>query len=176
MNIKIQLVFNEENTPYLLDISSLLYDFELLHDFSLVICSEEYSDYRFSRYFWYRNGRPVKKQHRLRAARIIKESPLTIELIFAGITVFSGALWVMVQAIERIRDWNLNKEKLRREVEKLRIENQLRRVELDQKIQEKKASFEIFNSLMRRLESNSINLVDMNIDVDENNRDTFTYR
>jgi hypothetical protein len=175
MDIKLELVFSEEKKPYLLDISSLLYDFELLHDFSLVICAEEYSEYRFSRYFWYRNGRPIKPTHKIRASRIVKESPLTVELVLAGITALSGAFWVLVQAMEKIRNWKLNKEKLKQEVEKLRLENQIKRVELEQKVQEKEA-FEIFTSLMNRFESNPISLVDIHISIEKTKEEKFEFR
>jgi len=166
-NIRIRLVFNEEKRPYLLDISSLLYDFELLHDFSLLLCAEDYSDYRFSRFFWYRKGRPLKANHKLRATRIIKESPLTVELIVSGVILLSGAFWALVQAIEKISNWKLDKEKKRLEIEKLKrelskanLDIEKARIELDQKVLERE-TFSILRSLIRRLESNPISLVDI---------------
>ena len=167
--IKIRLVFENENKPYFLDISSLFYDFELLHDFSLLLCAEEYYGYRFSQYFWYRRGRPLKDEHRLRVLKIIKESPLTVELILSIVAVSSGAIWVIVQAIEKISNWKLNKEKLKLEVEKLRHEKNVRyydeqkaRIEMENKLQERKC-WDIFNSLLKRLEINPIKLKDIDL-------------
>ena len=166
MDIKLRLVFSEKEKPYLLDISSLLYDFELLHDFSLILSAEEYYDYKFSRYFWYRKGRPIKAHHKIRAARIIKESPLTIELVLAGV----GALWLLLQAMEKIHNWRLNREKRRWEVEKLRIETKIKEMELEQKVQERQASG-ILYPLIDRFERNPISLVDMDIEIIESDED-----
>ena len=74
MNVRLKLVFSEEKRPYLLDITSLLYDFELLHDFSLILWADDYSNYKFSRFFWYRNRRPIKTSHKIRAVKIIKRA------------------------------------------------------------------------------------------------------
>jgi len=162
MQAKLKLVFSEESRPLLLDISSLLYDFELLHDFSLILCAEDYSNYTFSRLFWFRNGRPIITDHRVRVARIVKESPLIIELVLAGISVGSGALWVLLQATEKIQNWRLSREKLKLEVEKLRMEKEKLKLELEQKIQQREA-IHFFNSLITRLERLPMKLVDMEI-------------
>lgn len=162
MDIRLRLVFSEKEKPYLLDISSLLYDFELLHDFSLILCMEDYIGYKLSRFFWYRNGRPIRADHKIRAVKIVKDSPFTVELALAAIPVISGAFWLLVQAMEKVHNWKLNREKLRQEVEKLRIEKEIKRIELEQKIQERQASA-ILSSLVERFESNPIKLVDIEI-------------
>lgn len=111
--------FDEDKEPYLLDISSMLYDLELSHDFSVIIANKElYTNYHFNRYFWFRKGRPILQQHRMRALRIVKESPLILEVVIPSL----GAIWILLQIFEKISNWNLNKEKLRLEVEKLRRE------------------------------------------------------
>jgi hypothetical protein len=169
-NIKMKLVFEEIERPFLLDITSLLYDFELSHDFSLLLTATEYSDYKFSQYFWYRNGRLLKSNHKLRAAKIVKLSPLTIELIITGVVVVSGALWVLVQVIEKVANWRLNTQKLRLEIEKLEIEIGKARKEnekqhFEQKMEERGATW-IFSSLIGRLERNPLNLVDIEIETE----------
>lgn len=167
MLAKLTLAFREEERPFLLDISSLLYDFELLHDLSLILCAEEYIDYKFSRFFWFRNRRPIRKQHRLRASRITKESPLTVELILAGITVVSGALWALLQAIEKIRNWSLSREKLQREIEKLKSE--IRLVELERKVREREADL-VYDPLVKRLEDLPFKLADLKLEAVEEDR------
>jgi len=167
--IKIRLAFEDKKKPYFLDVSSLFYDFELLHDFSLLLYAEEYYNYRFSQYFWYRRGRPLKDEHRLRALKIIKESPLTVELILSTVAVSSGAIWVIVQAIEKISNWKLNKEKLKLEVENLRLEKRIRyyneqkvRIEMENKFKEREC-WTIFTSLLKRFETNSIKLKSLDL-------------
>jgi len=171
--IKIRLVFEDEKKPYFLDVSSLFYDFELLHDFSLLLYADEYYDYRFSQYFWYRRGRPLKDEHRLRALKIIKESPLTVELILSIVAVSSGAIWVIVQAIEKIVNWKLNRKKLKSEIKKVEREvnllfydEKLAKIEMKKKLQEKKCLM-IFNSLLKRLESNPIKLKNIELTSEE---------
>jgi hypothetical protein len=176
MCARLRLEFHEDDCPFLLDISSLLYDFELLHDFSLILCVEDYSHYGFSRFFWYRNGRPIKREHKLRAARIVKESPLTIELILASVSISSGALWILLQAIEKIQNWKLNREKLKLEVEKLRIEKEKLRSELEQKAKEREAVY-ILDNLTERLENIPIKLANIEIKPEEKNeKEKFIFR
>ncbi|UZE92473.1 MAG: hypothetical protein IB616_01285 [Methanosarcinales archaeon] len=173
--IKMRLVFEGEKKPYLLDVSSLFYDLELLHDFSLLLYAEGYHDYRFSRFFWYRRGRPLKDEHRLRAVKIIKESPLTIELILHIVAVSSGAIWAIAQAIEKVGNWKLSREKLKLEVEKLRYEKNIRpydeqkaRIEMEKKLLERECWW-IFNSLIKKLEANSIKLKDIDLSLEKTN-------
>lgn len=174
--ILLRLTFKDEKKPYLLDISSLFYDFELLHNLCLMIYLEDYRDYKFTQYFWYRKGRLLKSEHKIRAFKIVKESPLTVELIIGGIVALSGAFWAIVQAIEKISNWKLNREKLKLEIEKLRretnrpyYEEERARIELEHRLHEREALPTLL-SLVRRLESNPINLKDIEIlgEYDEN--------
>jgi hypothetical protein len=176
MNVRLKLVFSEEKKPYLLDITSLLYDFELLHDFSLILWADDYSDYKFSRFFLYRNKRPIKANHKIRAVKIIKESPLIIVIEIAEILALTGALSTMLLLIEKIRNWRLNREKLMYEVKKLKLETEKLSMELEQKLLERNAA-NILNSLLHRLESNPIKLEDVEAYVEEGNKNekvTFT--
>ncbi len=166
---RIRLVFKEEIKPYLLDISSLLYDFELLHDFSLLICAEQYEKYKFTRFFWYRNGRPLKSEHKIRTYRILKQSPLTVELTLSYVVIISGAFWAMIQTIDKISNWQLNRERLKLEIEKLKeqsdiayYEEEKAKVELDRAIYEREAS-KMFITLLRRIENNPITLEDIEV-------------
>jgi len=167
--LRIKLTFMNDEKPYLLDISSLFYDFELLHDFSLIVYENEYKYYKFNNRFWYRKGRPIKSEHRLKVLRIEKESPLTVELIVSAIVGLCGSFWAIVQAIEKISNWKLNREKLKQEVEKLKKENNINfdeeqkvKIEFEKKLLEREAR-DIFNSLLRRLEANPLKLKDIEI-------------
>jgi hypothetical protein len=175
-NIRMRLVFSEEKKPYLLDISSLLYDFELMHDYSLLI-SSEYPEYRFSQRFYYRNGRPIKQHHRLRAVKLIKESPLTVELIIAGVAVSSGALWTIIQIIDKITNWKLDRKKKRLEIEKLEMElekipikKKKRKIDFEEEIFRRK-EFGIERSIIRRLETNPMKLENIELSLDTTESD-----
>ena len=159
---KIQLRFVEDKYPLLLDISSLMYDLVLAHDFGVILTEEEYSDYKFGQYFWYRQGRPIKPYHRIRASRIIKVSPLILEVIVPSI----GGGWVLLQIIEKIQNWSLNREKLKLEIEKLREEKQLRRKELEM-LAERREAVQQRSNLIKRLNESPLVLEDVKINIIE---------
>lgn len=160
------LQFSDEEKPFLLDITSLLYDLELAHDFGVLATEPEYRGYEFNRFFWYRNGRRIKPIHRVRAARIVKQSPLLIEVIIPSL----GALWVLLQIIEKVSNWKLSREKLEFEVEKHRWEQEERREEVRQRyadqlgqLSQNSEASGIQQSLTKRLSESSIKLVQVEI-------------
>ena len=111
---------NKHDAVSILELSSLLYDFNLLHDCVTLTALKDYNDYRFTQYFWYRKGRPLKPEHQLYLNKIHHKSPLMLEVLLpatlAGLTI----PWLIIQATEKICNWRLNREKLKLEVENLR--------------------------------------------------------
>ncbi|MEK7994631.1 MAG: hypothetical protein AAB403_12575 [Planctomycetota bacterium] len=161
------LTFEEKQTPFLLDLSSLLYDLELLHDLGVMLWYERYARLSFSRYFWYRNGRPLRPEHRLRARRVELRSPLLLEIIFGT----AAAAWTFTQMAEKVSNWRVNRAKLRLEVEKLEAERNVKlyeeetaRVRLETAMREREA-VEIVSAIARRLEVNPIRLIDIEIQI-----------
>lgn len=49
----------EPPEPTLLDVTSFLYDFNLLYEISRLALDPRYEQYRFSRYTYFRKGRPL---------------------------------------------------------------------------------------------------------------------
>jgi hypothetical protein len=66
-----------------------------------------------------RNSFRVSKDLQLNISRIRFESPGLIEFMTA-VSLGAGSLWILLQALERITSWQMNREKLRLEIEKLR--------------------------------------------------------
>ena len=167
---KLTLRFSEDDRPNMLDITSLFYDFELLHDLSVLLVEEDYLNFRYSQTFWYRNGRPLNDAHRLKATRIVKESPLIWEVVLSSL----GGFWVMLQIIDKIESWPLKREKLELDVKKLRreeAENERRVMDLhadrlDQYISDMGAE-EISDKITKRLSQNPISLEKLEIERDE---------
>nr|WP_320114046.1 hypothetical protein [uncultured Desulfuromonas sp.] len=116
---QLRMEFTEKEKVYLSDVSNLLYDFVLLHDFSVLISEPEYKNYSFTQYFFYRKGRPLKEEHKAIGHTIVKNSPLLLEVIIPSL----GAAWVLLQIFEKVANFSLNREKLRLEVKKLRREH-----------------------------------------------------
>ena len=168
------LSFKEDKRPYLQEVTDLLYYFEKLHDLSVVLADEEYEGFLFSHFFLFRKGSPIKPKHKLKAVRIVKESPLILEVAVASITGLSA----LIVAIERIRNWNLNKEKLELEVRKLRREEEREKLAaiqmhsrtLEQLIDERGAS-KVFESVITRLSDSPIVLQDIEIEAEPATKD-----
>jgi len=172
------LQFSNDEKPYLLDITSLLYDLELAHDFGVLATESEYRDYEFNRFFWYRHGRRIRPVHRVRAARIVKQSPLLIEVVIPSL----GALWVLLQIIEKVSNWKLSREKLELEIDKHRWEQGERREtvrqrysdQLSQLAQNPEAS-DIQQNLTKRFSESTIKLVQVEVrEINAGNDPNFT--
>ena len=168
------LEFSEEENPFLLDITSLLCNIALAYDFCVLLTEDEYRGYKFTQFFWYRKGRPLKNVHRLRIARLVKQSPLLVEVIIPSL----GALWVLLQLIEKVRTWNLSHEKLQLEVEKLRREReqdreQIRELyakQLSQLAEERDANI-IEETLTKRLSDSPLKLTRLEVKRTESRND-----
>jgi len=118
------LEFDDQTEPDLLEVSSLFYDLNLAYDFAVLTRYQKYyKGYSFDRFFWFRNGRPIKSEHKLRAFTIKKQSPLILEVVVPLI----GCAWVLLQIFQKVQRWPLEKEKLELEVSKLRREEQKHR-------------------------------------------------
>ncbi len=160
------LRFREDERTYLQEITDLLYSFEKLHDLSVVLTEKEYREFRFSHYFWFRKGSPVKRKHKLEAVRIVKESPLLFEVVVASVS----GLGALIMAIERIRNWDLNREKLELDVRKLRREEEREKREAIslhdvtlEKLAEQRGATKIYDSLQSRLSESALVLEDLDI-------------
>jgi len=114
----------ETEPPTLLQTTNFLYDLNLIYEFSRLGTDPAYSGFNFSRYVYYRDGRPLQDQDRLHVIKLRQESPLELIATAAAASgTVIGAVWGMVQIIEKISNFRLNREKLRLEIEKLQNDN-----------------------------------------------------
>src|SRR5438132_56717 len=104
---KIRMSFATESNPLLLDVNTLMYDLELLYDLQVLLYEKDYANYSFSTAFFYRNGRPLKLEHRLRTVRISKDSPLELVLTYGAKIV---VMWAFLQALMKIESFRLNRQ------------------------------------------------------------------
>jgi hypothetical protein len=166
----LRLVFHESDEPLLLSLSSLLYDLELSHDLATIVSYRDYDSTKLATpFFYYRTGRALRPEHMVRASRITKQSPLTLELVVAAV----GGLWVLLQMFEKVSNWTLNRDKLKLEIEKLRRENAIKRLELDEKYEERmqrREANQIEQQLIARLQKSEFNLVDLDVRLKDTKR------
>ncbi len=166
MSMRVELAFREEEKrPKLGDISYLLYNLELLHDLSLIVSLKEYKDYKIPPSFWYRGGRPLKDEHKERTIRIVKESPLVLEVIIGA----PAAALILLKAAREIDTWMIEREKLKEEKkkaeaerEKTEIERESAKIDLEGKLEESGATG-TYDKIRKRLEDLPIELEDIEV-------------
>lgn len=190
--VAIQLTFEEKGDFYILrqkkltilELSSFIYDFSLLHDCVALSTIPEYENYYFSQYFWYRKGRPLHPEHQLYLNKISYNSPLGLEVIIPATAAALGMPLLIIQAVEKIQNWKLNREKLKFEVEKLKLEVEKLRLEVQQKngdnfkqdielnnVLRKPESIETFHRIVKRIEERQLTATDMEIRILDSSND-----
>jgi hypothetical protein len=121
---QISLRGEESDYPALTDISYLLYDFNLLYEFSRIIVDPKYEGYKFSRYSGYRNAKRVLLDDRLEVESLRVESPFLLITILIAAPAAIGTLWVLTQTLEKIVNFPINRDILKLQRDKLRKELQ----------------------------------------------------
>jgi hypothetical protein len=113
----------EEKLPLLLDVTSFLYDFNLLYEFARLGVDPQYADYTFNtQYSWTRKNRPLAEIDRLRLVQLRQESPILLVVIVTAAPAAATTLWVLLQSIEKISNWRINREILKLQRDKLKKE------------------------------------------------------
>jgi hypothetical protein len=117
---RISLRGNEGDYPSLVEISSFLYDFNLLYEFSRMVVDPEYQGYKFSRYSGYRNAKRVSPDDQLEIESLRVESPIALIAVAVAVPAAAAALWAVVQTIEKIANFGVNRDILKLQRENLR--------------------------------------------------------
>jgi hypothetical protein len=108
------------------DVGLFLYDFDSLYELARLGLDPSYEEFSFSRFALYRGHRRLKPQDKMQVQALTLGSPLEIATaitVYAGaIGAITGVIWVLVQAVETIYNFRLNRQKLELEVQKLRQE------------------------------------------------------
>lgn len=167
-----RLHFEAPRYPTFLSVSSLFNDLLLAHDLAVLLSYPEYRDYPFGPQFWLPHGRPIAPDHQVRTHSITKHSPLDIGLVIAAI----GAIWAFVQLLDKVSNWQLNRQKLELDLIKAKqdivknnqeialkeLETMEKSASLQQVIQERNAE-QIFIPLTTRLGESDIRLRDLEL-------------
>jgi hypothetical protein len=121
---RIALRGEEGDYPALINISSYLYDINLLYEFSRLVVDPIYQGYKFSRFSGYRNAKRLLPDDRLELESLRIESPIAMIAIVVALPAAAGALWAFTQAFEKIANFNINRDILKLQRENLRKELQ----------------------------------------------------
>jgi hypothetical protein len=114
----------ESDYPALIDVSSFLYDFNLLYEFSRIVVDPQYALYKFSSFSGYRNAKRVHPEDRLEVQSLSIESPFELITLVAAAPAAAMTLWVLAQTFEKVVNFPLNREILKLQRDKLRKELQ----------------------------------------------------
>lgn len=195
----LRLELTEGKNISLIDLSSFLYDLELLYDFSIVTNLEEYEGYlyRYSTWssgflgrFWVRTGRPIKYEHKLIVLSLSLQSPGVLETLM-GIAAAAKALVPFVDSAGKVADWRHNRNKAKYEAERAKTEAEkaliekgtaLYQQEIARTISEREQwrlsttqlEYEISraeNRIIKRLQNNPIKLIDLSIPEERSRND-----
>jgi hypothetical protein len=120
--IEITLIGREEETPDLFDVVNFLYDFNVAYEIARLATDPEHQSFRFSHFVFYRNGRPLRKNERLRLAKLEHGSPTKLVGRLTATSLAVGALWGIVQIYCKIEDHPLEHRKLAAEARKVELE------------------------------------------------------
>jgi hypothetical protein len=179
--VKIKFTFKEYGEYFIGDeakvtietLSSFLYDLNLLYDCLALALIDQYSDYNFSQFFYYRKGRPLKKEHKLYLNRINHNSPLGLEVIIPLAASSAGIPWLILQSAQKIRNWKLERRKLEIEVQKAELDLNEKKAKLVNEqlgIEEKllrREAFQAYNNVLKRIENHPFFAVDVEIEMIE---------
>jgi hypothetical protein len=173
-HLQIMLRGKEDDYPPLLDVSAFLYDFNLLYEFARIAIDPNYSNYTFSReYSWNRKNRPLSGSDRLLVDRLQHESPILLIAAVAAVPAAVAAVWGIVQTVEKISNWTVNRDilrlqrdKLREEVAKLQVAPQQLPDEQSFRLQlEKREAIYFFDRTEQRLRESSIQITEIEVRV-----------
>jgi hypothetical protein len=125
--IRVGMRGNEGAFTTLLEVTSFLYDFNLLYEIDRLAIDPVYESFRFSSNVYYRTGRPLQNSDRLHVESLKLGSPVELTTLIVAVPAAATALWVTLQSANLISNWSLNRRKLKAEVEKIEFENAERR-------------------------------------------------
>jgi hypothetical protein len=169
--VELKLRGREEDYPLLLDVTSFLYDINLLYEFARLTVDPEYSGYTFSReYSWNRNNRPLAEFDRLRVVELRHESPIWLVVAVAAVPSAVAAVWGIVQTAEKITNWKLNREILKLQRDKLAREaastkSQLPTETVFRRQLERRESAYFYDRTTQRLQQSHIQISEIEVEV-----------
>lgn len=116
----------EENLPLLQDVYSFMHDFNLIYEISRASTDPNY-DFPFRQLLGFHPEEGLqlhlRDEDRLHVERMTKKSPLDLVTVVVAVPAAVGAIWGVVQIVEKVVNFRLNRRKLKEEVRKLEREN-----------------------------------------------------
>lgn len=175
---RIHLTGSEESFPSLLDISSFLYDLNLLYEISRLATDPKYHDFSFSNSVFYRRGRPLADRDRLYVESLSHGSPIAIVAVVTAVAAGIGSILGIIQIVEKVANARLNRRKLMAEVERLESGNREATQSPDlqpqgeedfRKVLRIREAEHFYDNVAGRLERSSVRIRELEIEVVQSN-------
>ena len=170
--LRLTLKAEPKGSVTLLEMTSFLYDFNLLYEVSRLAVDPKYEAFHFSPAAYYRQGRPLRTSDRLRVRRVVYGSPLevvaVVEAVGVAAVAVATAVWLVVQAVEKIANFRLNRKKLKEELAKLESENSKVTALNDEHprhLLERREALELYDKIVGRLLNADIRVVEVTVRV-----------
>jgi len=128
--VQIALRGDEDQFPMLLDVSSFLYDFNLLYEFTRIKLDDRYSHYRFSQHSWSRKNRPIRDEDRLRVVHLRLGSPIDLVAVVKATSEAIVAVGGLLTIAGGVSNWSLSRQNLKLQAENLKLQNEKLKKEL----------------------------------------------
>ena len=97
--------------PELIEVTNFLYDFNMLYEINRLALDKKYEDFKFSHFTYFRKGRPLNSEDRLRVSKLKEESPLCLESIIMILLGTPPAIYSTICLIEKFTGKNLFKQR-----------------------------------------------------------------
>jgi hypothetical protein len=168
--IQLEVVGDGAPYPPLIEVSSFIYDLNFAYELSLLATDPSHGNYVFSEETWYRTHRPIPHEQQLNTLKVQHESPLLLVAAVAALPATIGAIWGLVQIVEKVANFSLNRENLKLQVEKLRKEvaTQNEKIkplpEVHEILAQRDGDF-LFQQTIKRLSGNTLQITHFDITV-----------
>lgn len=122
-NLRVTFIGKESRDATLKELGSFLSDLSTLYEEIRLAIDENYNEFEFNRSSQYMSRVALNFEDNLFVEKIRKESPIELAVVIGTGTIASiGAVWTLVQVVEKIYNIGLNRRKLELEVRKAELE------------------------------------------------------
>jgi hypothetical protein len=120
--VEFRLLAKDGQMPALSDLTLFLNDFDLAYGIIRMAIDSAYSDFKISPSALYRRQLPLRPEDCLRVTKLRHESPLELITVVSAVGNIVGAVWGLVQIVDKIANPPSTHEKRELEMQKLKLE------------------------------------------------------
>lgn len=120
--IEIAVVGRESDSVALFDVVNFLFDFNVAYEIGRLATDPNHESFRFSPYVFFRKGRPLRVDERLRLKTLNHGSPTKLVARLTATSLAIGSIWAIVQIYCKVVDHPVEHRRLIAEARKVELE------------------------------------------------------